>query len=361
MVCPPAYVDRGMDACLVLTYGCGFRCRHCMYSCAPGRAGRMEVSQACRAIDQLNLSPRFDGHISLAGGEPWLVYDDMREIMSYGHERYGNAFTVSTNAAWATTAAAAESALRPLVSRGLIALQISFDDFHLQFGTAESVGHAVTAAKALGCEVTIQTVYSNRTRRKGNLSRLLPPDAARLVDSWTESSVIPAGRAASRIGHDELPAEWRGAKGMCTLFLTWTVMPDGGLSPCCSADLSEIVPFGNIFTEEFEAILARHDLDPILNAIGAFGGPYLLLKTMRTLGLAGGRGRTWSNHCHACLDILRQREAMAACREYLRGCEADLLLLRLHNSEQMLRYLHGRLTREELSFPEFDVETRQFR
>jgi len=247
-----------------------------------------------------------------------------------------------------------------LVSRGLTALQISLDDYHLQYGSAQSVGHAVTAAKALGCEVAIQTIYTNRSRRKDELDRLLTGDALRLVDTWTEGSVIPVGRAAACIRPDDVPDEWRGAKGMCTLFLTWTVMPDGEMSPCCSANLSETKPFGNIFTEELEAVLARHDMDPILNAIGSFGGPHLLLKALHALGPTDVRDRGWSNHCHACLDILRQHEAVAACREYLRGCEADLLLLRLHNSEQMLRFLHGRLTKEQLSFPDFDVESRQF-
>ncbi len=65
---------------LILTYRCNAECRHCFFECSPSRTGVMPRQTAKRAIDEASkLGAEW---VSFSGGEPFLEYDLMKELIA---------------------------------------------------------------------------------------------------------------------------------------------------------------------------------------------------------------------------------------------------------------------------------------
>ena len=60
------------------------------------------------------------------------------------------------------------------------------------------------------------------------------------------------------------------------------------------------------------AIVARANADPLLNALAAYGGPYLLMELLARRGRPQFSERRYAGNCHACEAVLGDAGAMRA-------------------------------------------------
>jgi hypothetical protein len=293
---------------LQLTWNCNAACRQCMVTGKADRSRVMTIDEAKRVIDQLEDMP-FTRFVGFTGGEVFLYRDMLLELGRYVRDRFGYHFGAATNAYWAETTEKAREVLEPLVDLGLGELLFSLDDFHLEFIDGARVENAVRAALLLGVDVTVQTIKTRTGHDSAYFRAHLDIPPAPQV-RWVETPCHPAGRAVSQVPANEYFYDWTNHAGRCTALRVWSVDPYGTVVPCCGTAFCRPLRIGNAFRDDLAAIVQRANVDPLLNTVAAWGGPYMLIKTLEQHGDFRYSTRQFASHCHACDVVLRDREAV---------------------------------------------------
>jgi hypothetical protein len=152
---------------LLLTYRCTSECDHCFVYSSPRAEGTMSLNLAKNAVRQAaNLGSVRE--IWIEGGEPFLYYPILREIVGFAHE-LGLETGIVTNAYYAETEEDARVWLTPLKEAGLTRLSVSDDSFHSEeFPQSLTVKHLLGAAEKLGIETG--TICMQRPGEGGHLN-----------------------------------------------------------------------------------------------------------------------------------------------------------------------------------------------
>jgi len=122
------------SAGLLLTYRCNCACQFCYYSCSPEKGGLMPVDTAISTWRSLRELAGENAKIHLTGGEPFLHWDQLRQILTEAKkQRLGPVDLIETNGFWATDGQIAAERIRTLDDLGINRLKISTDPFHQEF------------------------------------------------------------------------------------------------------------------------------------------------------------------------------------------------------------------------------------
>src|SRR4051812_7226471 len=122
-----------MEIALVISSKCNVTCDHCSTSCGPQASARLSREDILRLMDETAAID--DGHdlfFHITGGEPFLDFELLREIVEHGSQLGGSVSCV-TNAYWARTSEIAARKLEPLRDAGLDVLSVSTSRFHQRF------------------------------------------------------------------------------------------------------------------------------------------------------------------------------------------------------------------------------------
>lgn len=321
----------------VLTYKCDLYCRHCLSDCGPGRTEVISMQAARECLDAA-VTEMAVGSVGCTGGEPFLVYEMVRELLSYSYQKYGIQGGVVTNCGWAESADLAERKLRELYRCGLRSMVVSCDSFHLRFVSPESIKRVVHAALDLGILITVNTVVT----RSGSVCK---NDVPALLDIPAESlekrvlikelGPLRVGRALDRVREDELIAtdQEQYFNGSCP-FVIWTptVTPNGSVYACCcfgnaERNPSDLIGYcGNTRQTDFKSILRLMQNNLFFN-LAARHGPYSLFKMIRQRRPEiPVRGRYLCN-CDICVELYHnapvRQELAELLTELAMGVEPD--------------------------------------
>ena len=223
----------------------------------------MPYALAIKAIDEsIGLGAEW---ISFTGGEPFLVFDELLELVKYTSAA-GVLKEVVTNCSWADTNQNALYHLNQLKDAGLDALNLSVDDFHQDKISLDNVKNCFDAAKRLGLKIVLMmTVKHDSKINSETIRRILDDDAIQVIGEKfihspsalvIESSFTPLGRG-SKIPITELDyGKWT-TEGVCKQVLTDIgVKPNGDILPCCSAlALRDDAILGNIIKESLSEVI----------------------------------------------------------------------------------------------------------
>ena len=138
------------SAGLLLTYKCNCTCALCYYNCSPQKGGLMPVDTAIRVWRSLERLAGDRAKIHLTGGEPFLYWERLIEILSRAKkESLGPCDLVETNGFWAVNEKIATERLRILDELGVRRFKISTDPFHQEYVDVETVGRLAAVAEKI--------------------------------------------------------------------------------------------------------------------------------------------------------------------------------------------------------------------
>jgi len=321
---------------MMFSWHCPARCRHCAYHCGPQQGPVISAAQARSIIDAGRALP-LTKSFCFVGGEAFVHRDLLRETSRYVKETCGYPFAITTNAFWAATEALAVEALGELAELGLRSLLVSVDDFHLEYIDHHRIENCVNAALAVGLECTLQSIVTKTSRRVADFKTLLAVPSDNPSLQWVDNPCVPTGRAEDPALADDLLLEWRNQPGLCTMLKLWLVDPQGEVSPCCGVPFNRLLRIGNAFEEPLAEIVHRANVNPLLNAIAAYGGPYILIDLLATRGVTTYSEQAFTSNCHACQTVLRDRQALELIRQDLEEHRLELLASRAIYHEQFFR------------------------
>ena len=273
---------------LVLTYRCNAECRHCFFECSPSRTEVMTRNTAQRVINEaLSLGAEW---VSFSGGEPFLEHGLLKELITLSSGK-GLKTEVVTNGFWGKTEDEARGALKPLIEAGLDVLNLSIDDFHVEYVPFESARNAYRAAVELGLKIVLMVSTGKDSGiTSGNLSMLLGDDRVQVAGKRRiinpnavlfETQFTPIGRGVD-LEYD--PVQF--SKIRCNeVLMNIGVAPNGDVMPCCGP-LGAKTVLGNINDEGFGVILEYAGRDP-------------RYKIIREGFDVDG---SYSSRCHACVE-----------------------------------------------------------
>jgi hypothetical protein len=319
-----------------LSWNCNAACRHCLVTGKKNRSRVMSLSEGKRILDELGNLP-LTHHVGFSGGEAFLHYDLLMALCAYAQQNFGHSFGIATNCFWASDRAKAHEMLSPLASLGLTDLLISLDDFHLEFVDAQCIRNCINEALDLGLNVVVQTVKTKTGHAATYFQEQMgfpgPPAVM-----WVEIPCHPVGRAIGKVPEDEYTYTWQNKPGYCTALRVWNVDPYGFVAPCCGTAFAPALRVGNALRENLSDIVNRANVNPLLNTIAAWGGPYMLIKILEHHGDFRYSQRFFASHCHACATVLQDAQAMKTLERELTDHCLDALTARLAAHTLWYRY-----------------------
>ncbi len=135
------------SAGLMLTYKCSAACKFCYYNCSPSQQGVMPVETAIKAWSGLKGLAGENARVHITGGEPFLYFDRMADILSEGKRlKLGKVEQIETNGSWADDENDIKEKVRFLDAHGMEVLKISCDPFHSEYVESDKVRKLVDLA-----------------------------------------------------------------------------------------------------------------------------------------------------------------------------------------------------------------------
>jgi len=272
----------------------------CFFRCSPKREeviSRELALKSVEEINQLNIKT-----LGITGGEPFLQFDLMREIVEKATS-YGMIPIVVTNAHWAITKDTALNKLGDLRKVGLSWIQISLDDQHQQFIPFERIANVIKAAKELNFE-NIKIIGSSM-RNSENFKYQLFYLQEVLGINIEDIDLLDRPRVSHRYYEDYDQQRFEFAefvnmephllpKPDCLTEMMIDV--NGDLYPCCNNFIGRI---GNLYVNTLQDILISSRYNKYINII-RLDGPFELaayLDKVLNTNFSEGRYSTWCELC----------------------------------------------------------------
>ena len=307
------------SAGLMLTYKCNCACEFCYYNCNPDKGGLMAVDTAISAWQSLKILAGDNAKIHITGGEPFLYWDHLLEILEQGQKQnLGKVDLIETDGFWATNDKIVTQRLKKLDELGMNRFKVSTDPFHQQYVDIGPVRRlAGIASEILGPErvlvrwekylenpvdmknlsqAELEQQYINAIndypcrftgRAGGKLAGLV---ANKMYTQRSGGSLKAAGFGDGQ-HRDNCKSAFLGAKGV-------HIDPFGNVfSGTCSG-----IILGNVSQTPLEDIWKQFDprsgglIDTLFNK-----GPYGLLAEVEKQGYE--RLESYAGKCHLCTSI----------------------------------------------------------
>jgi len=265
----------------------------------------MPVDTAISAWQSLKILAGESAKIHITGGEPFLYWDHLQEILEQGQKQnLGKVDLVETNGFWATNEKIVTQRLKRLDQLGMNRFKVSTDPFHQQYVDIEPVRRlAEIATDILGPErvlVRWQKYLEN------------PIDMKSLSEAELEQQYIDAMK--------DYPCRFTGRAGGKLAELVASKSVESLAAMNCKSDFLaakgvHIDPFGNVFSGTCSGIIVGNvnqtslediwkQFDPAQNGLIKTlfnSGPFGLLDKAAKLGYK--REKFYASKCHLCTSI----------------------------------------------------------
>jgi MoaA/NifB/PqqE/SkfB family radical SAM enzyme len=301
------------SAGLLLTYRCNASCEFCYYNCSPEKNGLMPVDVAISAWQSLKVLAGDSAKIHITGGEPFLYWDRLVEILHEGkRQELGPLDMVETNGFWAADEGIIKERLKILDGLGMHRLKISCDPFHQEYVDIEPVRRLADVARGLLGEKRVLVRWEKYLDNPVEMRRLSQDELNRQY------------RAAVK----DYPCRFTGrAAGKLAELVAKDTVEQISQANCKEAFLGakgvHIDPFGNVFSGTCSGIIIGNiNQNPLENIWKQFHpansefinllfnfGPFGLLEKAAKLGYkkakvyAGRPAKHWAGKCHLCTSI----------------------------------------------------------
>jgi hypothetical protein len=304
------------SAGLMLTYRCTAACEFCYYHCSPHKGGLMPVETCLAAWRSLQILAGTEAKIHLTGGEPFLYWDHLVEILRKGKEQgLGPVDLIETNGFWAADDGLVAERLDMLTALGVQRLKISVDPFHQEYVDIEPARRLAAAAKRMLGPDRVLVRWEKYLRGEG-----VPPllRDQMYVEAYRDYPFRFTGRAAGHLAEliieDGLLMIEKDSPGSAANHQSSIIN-----HPCVSDFLGakgvHLDPYGNVFSGTCSGIIlgnvCHSPLEEIWKAFhpGQIGlvrtlcerGPFGLLEKAKSLGYE--ELPAYADKCHLCTHI----------------------------------------------------------
>ena len=252
---------------------CNLRCAHCAVKASPEMSDKVELGDAKNWITMAKKHGA--NEISVCGGEPFLVFDELCELAKHSSS-LGSPFVTFSNAFWAQTPEKTRKYLAPLKKNGLAELHLSFDCFHLMQGIPlQNFRNVALVADEIGLKLVLNVLRTKKNEITPNFIKRNFKNYGMQVQ-YTPLRML--GRAANldrKIFVKEEKDEFD--KGCMSPGLL--ISPRGEAYACCGAfhlaNSANPLRLGNAYASSFLDIIERYKNLKLLLPLVVFGPSFI--------------------------------------------------------------------------------------
>lgn len=313
---------------LLTTNTCTAQCAHCCMNSTTTRSGKLTAAEIGDYLEQAANSPSIRT-IIFAGGEPLLLGEDLYASLRKA-KSLNLATRVVTNGYWANSDKRALEIVRKLRDAGLDEINISIDDYHLDYIDAMNVRRAFYASLKVDF-ATVVIVHCTGVNTKFNakeldeligmkLDRVYDENGRRLPFTRPEKGPYVAvsntmlqyvGRATVELRPEDVRYSdgWettsRQLGGCPWAVRAPAISPSGHLLSCCGFEVAEneILDLGDLHKASMEKLLDEADNDLVLNII-ATDGPFAIMDFLKEVDPTLPFRPMYGSYCELCQHIV---------------------------------------------------------
>lgn len=216
------HISAPISCGIFLTYKCTGSCRHCMYASAPGwDADWLSFEHAKLIFEQLagkiQAAPYGENEIGInygihfTGGEPFLNFDRLLELITLAKKYRMPSMFVETNCFWCTDDTTTRKKLKKLKQNGLHGILISVNPFILEYVPFARTERAIRISQQIfHRNVIVYQDFFYHLFQRFELKETLPLEAFmhKAPDSFHYVELLPMGRAVYALSsfHRKYPA-----------------------------------------------------------------------------------------------------------------------------------------------------------
>ena len=304
------------------TYQCTATCKNCCFGCNPKITNRLSLEEMKEYLDQALLY--FANSLKvlvLTGGEPFLLKDDLTQIVEYGSSK-GLVTRIVSNGFWATSYEEAYEILLNLRKHGLKEINFSTGDEHQKWVSYENIVNSCRASMDLGLTCFVNVEVHDNCEFNGdafrNDSRLKPYfDATKYkIPLKIERGIWIPFSEDSNISYNNMETKEDLNKKRCeSLFTTLPINPYSQLMSCCGLPSERIVPMrlGNLRDNTIKELFELQFQD-FLKIWLFVDGPYTVLKYLYEK--RGIEKKIIGHLCYVCAEIFKDNENVKYVQEH---------------------------------------------
>ncbi len=298
-----------MNLSLLITARCNASCAHCSTSCGPHRTESLAREEIFGLMDQAAaLSDDQPPEFYLSGGEPFLDFALLLEIVSYGR-RLGAPVTCVTNGYWATSEQKAHEILTAVCAAGLTELAISRSRFHEAFVSRTRLERVLAASRAIGLPCTVKRIRLRSERESRNAATRWAKAAG--AARTQEFALMPHLRTGVRVADDEYIRRKGLPRGRCPSPLL-TIKEDGGAYTCCTpGGFNQFLALGSARTMKLGELRDRFYLGGAQQILRK-RGPIHFARAIQAEGLGDRLRPSYAGVCDLCTHMTSDPALAAA-------------------------------------------------
>lgn len=213
---------------------CNAECAMCCFKSNPRSVETLNIDRIKEYIDEASEIGDITT-IAFTGGEPFLTYNNLIELVSYATQK-GKRATCVTNGFWATTHEKTFDLLTKLKTAGLKHISVSHDAYHKEYVPTKNIKTLLQVCTLINLPSTVAMVKI-KDEKIGTM-------IDNLEDSIYSSNLqivpcLPTGGARNAFLPDAdrtLPAEHL----RCIYSGNLVIAYDGNIYPCCSQVITEV-------------------------------------------------------------------------------------------------------------------------
>lgn len=241
---------------------CNIKCAHCVAAGDTPAAQKMELGKAREIIRDM-AAAGVTG-VSFTAGEPFIYYDDIRELVGLCHEK--NMYTrIVTNSFWAKSPERTAQLLGGLKESGLSQLRLSYSRWHQQHVPQQNVLHAAEGCMQAGIDYFISFV-TDFSEEDDALEHYLRDHKLKFFPE----PVIYAGRAET-ILRKKILTDYQENRCPMNPYLA----PDLSMYACCDAgshfDTTNFFLLGNLQDHTIGELFTKSENHPLYACIRSMG------------------------------------------------------------------------------------------
>lgn len=265
----------------------------------------MPVDTAISAWRSLKVLAGDNAKIHITGGEPFLYWDRLLEILERGQkQKLGKVDLIETNGFWATSEKIVRQRLKRLNELGMNRFKVSTDQFHQQYVDIEPVCRLADIANEMLGPERVLVRWQKYLENPVDMKNLSPTELEQqYINAMKDYPCRFTGRAAGKLAE---------------LLASKTIESIAGMN--CKSDFLgakgvHIDPFGDVFSGTCSGIIVGNvhqmplediwkQFDP--RSSGLIGtlfekGPFGLLANAEKQGYQ--RAEFYAGKCHLCTSI----------------------------------------------------------
>lgn len=235
---------------------CNASCSICCFSSEPSCKEKLNVNRMKEYIDESKEIEEIKT-IAFTGGEPFLEYELLVELISYA-KAAGKKVNTVTNGFWANSYEKTYEKLSHLKKCGLDYLSLSHDAYHKKFIKTENIRNILKATTKLEMPTSL-AIVKVKDEEVGSIINDIGNDI--YTASIKIGPCLPVGRAEKSFSSDQFDRSIESDKARCAYGANLVVCYDGTIYPCCS----QVIVNTGLGIGNFEDITLKEAMNKLKN------------------------------------------------------------------------------------------------